>query len=94
MAKPHPTDARARPFTQVRLYGELADMIEQRAELEGKSRSTLVDELLRIAWNTTTEPSPLLPDHRFQRTPLPGNVFTAPPPPPQRPRAHVFAPRP
>lgn len=77
MAKPLLTDARQRPFTQVRLYGDLADLVEERAQAENKSRATLVDELLRAAWETPTD-----------RTPQP----ITPPDPPRFQRARVFAP--
>lgn len=77
MAKPHFTDARQRPFTQVRLYGDLAEMVEQRALRENKSRSTLVDELLRTAWTLQTAPSsptPIEPDPTRHRA----RVYGAP----------------
>jgi hypothetical protein len=94
MARPHDADARKRPFTQVRLYGELADMVEVRAEREGKSRSNLVDELIRLGWhNDTDRPTPIDPTFSFDRvspTPPPPEVHEDPPRPP---RARVFVPR-
>lgn len=79
MAQTDTADARSRPFTQVRLYGDLADMVEERSVAENKSRATLVDELLRAAWAIPTD-----------RTPAP----IAPPDPPRFVRARVFSPRP
>lgn len=94
MAKPLHTDARKRPFTQVRLYGELADLVEERAQAEGKARSFLVDELLRLAWHLDTEPSPLMPGQTFTRQPTRSSEPYSEPPPPPPPRARVFLPTP
>lgn len=90
MARPHDLDARKRPFTQIRLYGELAEMVELRAEREGKSRSNLVDELIRLAWHFDTDrPTPVEPSFTFERQ-MPAPPLPEPEPP--RPRARVFSP--
>lgn len=100
MARPRidRNDAAKRYFVQLRLYGDIAKLVDERAQREGKARATLVEELMRIAWAVPTDGEPLEPQHRFERVDLPGNVYRPPrieaPAAPPVHRARVFSPPP
>ena len=99
MARPRvdQRDAARRRFVQLRIYGDLAIAVDERCRTEGKTRATLVEELLRRSWDIETPSVPLTPERRFQRAPLPGNNWIADPPEPEpeapiKARARVFSP--